>query len=425
MRRARHRFAVGASRLLPDAVTKLGSALLRHAQPRTKKDLLGSVSRRLFFETLEPRVLLSADLSPIVGSIDVPGETDQYAFSLAQKATIYFDSQTPNAGLTWSLTGPDGAKVTDRSLASSDSTGAGANSPVLGLVSGDYTLSVSGIGDVTGAYKFRLMDLANATPIQSGVPISGQLDPGSATNLYSFTGNAGDHLFLDQLSATNPAAMTWHLLDRNGTQVVSSGFADLDVPALKLSGTYTLAVEGTVDSRAPSNYSFAVRPVADTQAALAIGAVTSGAITGPGQASNYTFSLNSSTSLYFDSLTNDPALLWSLSGPRGQEVTGKSFSASDASAAGTSNPVLNMVAGNYSLKVTGSGDHLGAFAFQLVGLQAAGTHIDFGQQIDGTLNPANGTCGAALASDLPRRRRHRDHMGARQRRPPVRRLDVN
>jgi hypothetical protein len=41
---------------------------------------------------------------------------------------------------------------------------------------------------------------------------------------------------------------------------VSSGFADLDVPALKLSGTYTLAVEGTVDSSAPSNYSFAVRP---------------------------------------------------------------------------------------------------------------------------------------------------------------------
>jgi hypothetical protein len=191
MRKARHRFGVGASRLLPDVVTKLGSALLRHTQPRNRKqELLGSVSRRLFFETCEPRVLLSPK-------------------------KVYFDSQTPNPGLTWSLSGPDGAKVTDRSLASSDSAGAGATSPILGLVSGDYTLSVSGMADVTGAYKFRLMDLANATPIQPAADISGQLAPGSATNLYSFTGTAGDHLFLDQLSATNPAAMTWHLFDPN------------------------------------------------------------------------------------------------------------------------------------------------------------------------------------------------------------------
>ena len=114
------------------------------------------------------------------------------------------------------------------------------------------------MADVTGAYKFRLMDLANATPIQQGTNIAGQLAPGSATNLYSVTGNAGDHLFLDQLNATNPAAMTWHLFDPNGVAVASSGFADLDVPALKLSGAYTLAVEGTVDSTAASNYSFAV-----------------------------------------------------------------------------------------------------------------------------------------------------------------------
>jgi hypothetical protein len=336
-------------------------------------------------------VLLSADLNPIQGTIDVPGETDSYVFTVDQPKKVYFDSQTPNPGLTWSLSGPDGAKVTDRSLASSDSAGAGATSPILGLVSGDYTLSVSGMADVTGAYKFRLMDLANATPIQPAADISGQLAPGSATNLYSFTGTAGDHLFLDQLSATNPAAMTWHLFDPNGVAVASSSFADLDVPALKLSGAYTLAVEGTVDSTAASNYSFALRPVTDTQASLTLGAVTNGAITSPGQSSNYTFSLSNPTSLYFDSRTNDPGLLWSLSGPRGQEVTGKSFSASDASPAGTSNNVLNLVTGNYTLKVNGSGDHVGAFAFRLVNPQAAGTHIDFGQQIDGTLNPANGT----------------------------------
>src|SRR6266540_7447030 len=43
------------------------------------------------FEPLEPRVLLSADINPaqtITGSIDVPGETDQYGFTLPQNARI-------------------------------------------------------------------------------------------------------------------------------------------------------------------------------------------------------------------------------------------------------------------------------------------------------------------------------------------------
>ena len=109
-----------------------------------KQGLLNETSRRVLFEALERRQLLSAELNPIAGSIDVPGETDRYTFSLAEHQKFYFDSETPNAGLTWSLTGPAGTAVTNRSLASSDGAGLGTASPILDLVSGDYTLSVSG-----------------------------------------------------------------------------------------------------------------------------------------------------------------------------------------------------------------------------------------------------------------------------------------
>jgi hypothetical protein len=160
MRRARHRFAVGASRLLPDSVTKLGSALLRHAQPRTKKELLGSVSRRLFFETLEPRLLLSADLLPIQGSIAVPGETDHRAFAVKEDAHVLLEAQT-SGQLNWTLDGPHGNVTSSQSAAASDPVGKSTSSP-LDLVSGNYTLSIQGVANATGTYQFQLLDLASA-----------------------------------------------------------------------------------------------------------------------------------------------------------------------------------------------------------------------------------------------------------------------
>src|SRR3954454_18102157 len=79
-----------------------------------------SLSHKFEFETLEPRVLMSADLLPVHGSIDVPGETDRYTFNLPAAADIYFDSQTPHSSaINWSLSGPRGAEITNRSFESS------------------------------------------------------------------------------------------------------------------------------------------------------------------------------------------------------------------------------------------------------------------------------------------------------------------
>src|SRR5688572_10880197 len=69
-------------------------------------------ARPVRFEALEPRVLLSGDVNPaqtVSGQIEVPGEVDQYAFTLPQNARIVFDSLSNASNANWSLTGPNGA----------------------------------------------------------------------------------------------------------------------------------------------------------------------------------------------------------------------------------------------------------------------------------------------------------------------------
>ena len=76
----------------------------------------------LVFESFEPRVLLSGEtVAPrIDGSLDVPGETDRYGFTLNDNVRVVFDSLTNNANMRWSLEGPRGSVVSGRSFTASD-----------------------------------------------------------------------------------------------------------------------------------------------------------------------------------------------------------------------------------------------------------------------------------------------------------------
>ena len=136
------------------------------------------------------------------GTIGITGEQDQYTFHLAAASQMYFDSLTSIGNLNWTLAGPAGTAVSSRPFGQSDGSFVSGN-PVLNLVAGDYTLTVDGSGDFTGAYQFRLWDLAQASPLTPGTPVSGALDPHNETDLYRFTAAAGDRLFFDTQARTN------------------------------------------------------------------------------------------------------------------------------------------------------------------------------------------------------------------------------
>ena len=77
----------------------------------------------------------------------------------------------------------------------------------------------------------------------------------------------------------------------------------------------------------------------------------------PAEQDRYTFSLAAPSLLYFDSLTNNANLRWSLTGPGGTPVSNRAFTGSDASGI-SGNPVLSLPAGAYTLTVSGvGGDH--------------------------------------------------------------------
>src|SRR5690606_38225070 len=110
------------------------------------------------FETLDDRILLSADILPIEGAIDVPGEQDAYVFTLTQPQVVFFDSLTPDSRLSWTLESEDEVLVSEREF-DSDSDARSLDAPVLSLQPGEYRLTIDGSNDHTGEYGFRLLNV--------------------------------------------------------------------------------------------------------------------------------------------------------------------------------------------------------------------------------------------------------------------------
>ena len=190
--------------------------------------------------------------------------------------------------------------------------------------------------DAVGAYSFRLLNLASATPVTPGVPFSGTLNPANETDAYRFDVVGGEKLFFDVTANNNFASARWRLLDPYLNLVFERDFANTgsDVGPLTLTrpGTYTLLMEGRYFETNPSSYTVVMVPVSDelNPVPFALGATINEAIDEPGEVDNYTFTLAAPTSVYFDSLTNNNLIFWSLTGPSGSVAGSRAFTNSDS-----------------------------------------------------------------------------------------------
>src|SRR5262249_25331974 len=154
------------------------------------------------------------------------GGTSVYTFTLAQDATLLFDSLTATSGLNWSLSGPTGAVVSGRAFASSDSVDLSGDSS-LHLLAGDYTLSVRVTRRATPGFSFHLLNFAAATTIAVGATVNGTLaQSGNATDLYQFDAAARDRMQFDAIS-TATSGLYWRLFNPFGNQIGAvTNFAD-------------------------------------------------------------------------------------------------------------------------------------------------------------------------------------------------------
>ncbi len=339
----------------------------------------------LIFESFEPRLLLSGEtVAPrIDGSLDVPGETDRYGFTLENNVRVVFDALTDNSNMRWSLEGPRGAVVNTRSFTASDSYDKSGD-VAFDLAAGDYTLSVDGVADTTGAYAFRLIDIAQAEELQIGTRVDATLDPANETDAYRFSVVAGQRFYFDRFA--NTGEIYWRLLDPFGRTVVDRIHMNTDIgeQTLTVDGSYTLLIEGRARATGSASYSFNVALLDDAASQeMALDALIGGRIDQAGLRDRYTFTLASDTRVLFDSLTYDYAMMWSLTGPGGTLVANRRFDTSDSHEV-SGNSSLLLRAGDYTLTVDGDGDRIGDYAFRLLDLASA-TRIDADTVITGTL----------------------------------------
>ena len=248
---------------------------------------------------------------------------------------------------------------------------------MLWLDAGSYTLTIDGVGDAVGDYRFRLLDLAQAENLTPGIGASGTLgnadpaQPSLDTRLYRFDAAAGERFFLDQ-TALSGDNFSLRLIGPDGRVLYGPQWFSNDVDVLTVAGagTYTLALEGRIYNSQASNYAFTLHKVVDGSGTLSLGATVSAGIEHPGQRQNYGFTLAADTWVVFDALSGSSGFTWTLSGPRGDEVAGRDLRNSDSAELGGST-ALRLQAGNYTLTIDGSGDTTGAFAFRLLDLATA------------------------------------------------------
>ena len=313
---------------------------------------------------------LASSITTISGSLDAPGETDRYNFTLDSDRFVYFDSLTNNAGIRWTLDGPRGAVVTNRPLSQSDSFESLDGAQVMALVAGDYRLSVDGNADATGTYAFRLLDPTDAQPLVPGAPVTTTLDPANSTTVFSFAASRGDRFFFDAQSVTQGGG-SWRLYDPLGHQTWSANFeTDVDVREMAVSGTYLLLLEGRVFQGGTNTIRFNVQPVVDDTVAISLGERVDGEIAHAGQVDRFTFTLTEPTRVVFDSLVSSE-LTWAMSGPLGTVNSRRNFRNADGVELGTTNPVMNLVAGDYTVAVDPAGDTTGSYAFRVLNLASA------------------------------------------------------
>lgn len=207
---------------------------------------------------------------------------------------------------------------------------------------------------------------------------------GVTNNRYSLVG----YLAEGTLFSMTAEPITVSIYGPDGTQLESQTLSAKTTTGL-LAGNFTLPETGAytilVDRDGGSNpysYSFVVQDDSPTPAGgtatLALDELSEGRIETDGAAHTYTFSLAQAETLFFESLTSNTDLRWSLDGPSGAVVTDRDFDLADLQ--------VSAAAGSYTLTVDGPAGATGAYAYRLLNL--TGTAIATGTAVSGTLNPA-------------------------------------
>ncbi len=312
------------------------------------------------FQNVNPTSCLTLG-TEVTGTITNPGDSHTYTFSGTAGQRLYYDGLA-SAGtyLFAELTNPYGTTIFNNS----SSAHAG---PYTLTYSGTYALTVYSYGTqrATGAYAFTLDDASKATSIAltsgSGTTESGTLATGISTNLYQFSGTAGQSLDFESLK-DSPADSSIAYLYNPGNGFVTDFYLDSDASVkLTSTGTYLLAVSGQNAANTSVSYSFEVFDNVNLTSTLTLGTEVTGTIPNPGDSHTYTFTGATGQRIYYDGLVFAGYYLFAeLTNPYGTAIFNNTSSADQG-------PYTLTYSGTYTLTIYGYSTEraTGAYAFTL------------------------------------------------------------
>ena len=245
------------------------------------------------------------------GNIEMPGASDLYSFQAVAGQSAYFEELSATNAfrgwLVWEMHSPSAVQIF-RSYFEGGHVGR-----ITFAESGVHRIRVIVGADDTnyvGRYSFRIRAIPpdDVIPIQvgstvtNGVPAAGagNIEVAGAEDRYTFTGVAGQDVFIDGIQAASAFGgwLKWELKSAGGQSVFSTYFGNVGRKTLPENGTYSLRCWVAVNDPARvGTYSFSLMPVGNSYFAIRVGdAVTNGlpgagagSIEDPGGQDFYTF----------------------------------------------------------------------------------------------------------------------------------------
>lgn len=309
--------------------------------------------------------------------------TASYSFDIREPTPVVFGALFGATGIPpnaqWLIRGPLGNVTNWNNLTSN---------PSMKLVAGHYTLVLRNVSDAAATYHFRLMDRDAGLDLTLDQPTT--LSLGSfQSQILRFDAAAGDHLYFSGNSQNE--YRNWQLIDHLGNNVANGNtrYDSIDVP-VSVTGEYLLVFSPIDMSNVVATDTFTVGKHQTTTAPLTLGEDVTGDIVLAGQSIQYSFTLPSPTTLVMNP-RQTASLKWSLTGPRGAEVSSRNFQ--NGAYVGT------LPVGTYTLKVSRTDLDPGTFAFTLADLGALPT-LPFGEVATATSLGSENT-NPVFALDVP------------------------
>ncbi|WP_414529920.1 putative Ig domain-containing protein, partial [Nodularia chucula] len=253
----------------------------------------------------------------VTGSLLTNGREEKfYRFTAAANQYLYIDPISGDASNSWTIYSPNGVNLSSGNLTQSKE--------FFLPDAGEYTLVILGKGSANNSFNLKLLTPSqDTTALAIGTSVSGNISTKGEKDNYTFSGTAGQRLYLDVLNP-QPSVNGNRILITSPTGVnylnydlIYNDQNYLDPITLKETGTYKITVD--FDAAQTGIYGFNLLNM-DVQTTNALFETVTGGTLAPQESVLYKFNGLAGQRIYMDSLVNPGNVYWTLFNSSNQRI---------------------------------------------------------------------------------------------------------